>query len=63
MDIEDLEKQLNQIYKMTSKQGKYMEELEKDVAILKLEILKLKKDSHPISDFVCTECGCKAKRK
>ena len=25
-------------------------------------ISKLEKDSHPVSDFVCTECGSKAKR-
>ena len=25
-------------------------------------ISKLEKDSHPVTDFVCTECGSKAKR-
>ncbi len=25
-------------------------------------ISKLEQDSHPVSDFVCTECGSKAKR-
>tara|TARA_R100001530_G_scaffold127406_1_gene96618 strand:- start:225 stop:437 length:213 start_codon:yes stop_codon:yes gene_type:complete len=25
-------------------------------------ISKLEKDSHPVADFVCTECGSKAKR-
>ena len=26
-------------------------------------ITKLEKLAHPVADFVCTECGCKAKRK
>ena len=26
-------------------------------------IKKLEKNSHPVADFVCTDCGCKAKRK
>lgn len=44
----DLEKAHNQLYKTVSKQGKYIEELEKEVAILKA-------DSHPpifsVSDY------------
>lgn len=37
---------------------------ELDRAIKKHEkrIKALEKNSHPRSDFVCTECGCKAKR-
>ena len=27
------------------------------------DIEELKKNSHPQADFVCCECGCKAKRK
>ena len=56
MDVKDLEKQLNQIYKITSKQGKYIEEVDKEVAILK-------KDSHPAVEFICCKCGCEIKRK
>ena len=53
MDVKDLEKQLNQVYKITSKQGKYIEELEKNVALLK-------KDSHPPQEYVCCKnCGCR----
>ena len=26
------------------------------------DIRKLKEDSHPRSEFICTDCGCKAKR-
>ena len=38
--------------KNLSKYGKYIEELEKEVAILK-------KDSHPPQEYICCrECGC-----
>jgi len=26
-------------------------------------IKELEKIAHPVADFVCTDCGCKAKRK
>ena len=56
LDIHNmLEKQLDSLQRAYSKYGRYIEELEKDVAILK-------KDSHPIRDFVCCEC-CKHKIK
>ncbi|QDP57629.1 MAG: hypothetical protein Unbinned3338contig1000_5 [Prokaryotic dsDNA virus sp.] len=51
----ELDIQVKQMQKSISKQGKYIEELEKDVAILR-------KDSHPKADWICTDCGCKAKR-
>tara|TARA_R100001594_G_scaffold145992_1_gene196787 strand:+ start:189 stop:461 length:273 start_codon:yes stop_codon:yes gene_type:complete len=51
-----LDKQFKSLQKTVNKNAKYIEELEKDVAILK-------KDSHPIKEFVCLECGCKAKSK
>lgn len=38
--VEELSKQINSLIKTVNKYGKYIEELEKDVAILK-------KDSHP----------------
>ena len=45
--------QIKQQQKTISKQGKYIEELEKDVAILK-------KDSHPSQEYICCrKCGCK----
>ena len=50
-----LERQLDVLQRGYSKYGKYIEELEKDVAILK-------KDSHPIRNFVCCE-DCKHKIK
>jgi len=53
--IKLIEGQLNVMQRNSNKYGKYIEELEKDVAILK-------KDSHPIRDFVCCEC-CKHKIK
>ena len=28
---------------------------------LELEVHKLKKDSHPKADWVCLQCGCKAR--
>ena len=50
-----LEKQLNSLHRGYSKYGKYIEELEKDVAILK-------KNSHEPRDFVCCNC-CENKIK
>ena len=44
-----LEKQLNALHRSYNKYGKYIEELEKDVAILK-------KKSHKPKDFVCCNC-------
>ena len=52
----ELDKQMKSLQKTVNKNAKYIEDLEKDVAILK-------KDSHPIQEFVCLECGCKAKTK
>tara|TARA_R100000808_G_scaffold24947_1_gene59747 strand:- start:24198 stop:24455 length:258 start_codon:yes stop_codon:yes gene_type:complete len=55
--------------------GKIMEAIEKaddkriarkhhrEIKELKKEVKSLKKDSHPVADWVCLECGCKAKRK
>tara|TARA_X000001382_G_C3161331_1_gene176378 strand:+ start:264 stop:434 length:171 start_codon:yes stop_codon:yes gene_type:complete len=51
--MEELQTQLNQAFKLLNKYGKYIEELEKEVALLK-------KDSHPPQEYVCCkECGCK----
>ena len=48
-----LERQLNVLQRGYNKYGKYIEELEKDVAMLK-------KDSHPPQEFICCRrCGCK----
>tara|TARA_R100000656_G_scaffold108331_1_gene80412 strand:- start:192 stop:392 length:201 start_codon:yes stop_codon:yes gene_type:complete len=52
---QEIKKQLNSLQKTINKYGKYIEELEKEVAILKT-------NSHPRTDFVCTTCGSKAKR-
>tara|TARA_R110002020_G_scaffold298499_1_gene514357 strand:+ start:6833 stop:7099 length:267 start_codon:yes stop_codon:yes gene_type:complete len=44
---------------------KYVEqpnELDKKVAAVEKKLKKLEKLSHPVSDFVCTCCGTKAKR-
>ena len=46
----ELDIQIKHLQRTVSKQGKYIESLEKDVAILK-------KVSHPVRDFVrCKEC-------
>ena len=53
MGLEDLQVQLNQAFKLINKYGKYIEELEKEVALLK-------KDSHPPQEYVCCKnCGCR----
>ncbi len=53
MGLEDLQVQLNQAFKSINKYGKYIEELEKEVALLK-------KDSHPPQEYVCCKnCGCR----
>ena len=51
----EMKKQLSSLQRTMNKYGRYIEELEKEVAILKA-------NSHPKSDFVCTTCGSKAKR-
>ena len=49
----ELDIQMSQLQKNTNKYGQYIEELEKEVAILK-------KDSHPPQEFICCRrCGCK----
>ena len=37
-------------------------ELDKKVKDIEKKIKKLEKLSHPVADFICTECGTKAKR-
>jgi hypothetical protein len=49
----ELDKQMRVVQKTLKKYGKVLEELEKDVAILK-------KDSHPSQEYICCrKCGCK----
>ena len=51
------DKQIKQMQKTLFKYGRYIEDLEKDVAILKA-------NSHPQRDFVvCEDCKCKIKEK
>ena len=51
--IDELSRKVASLIKTVSKYGKYIEELEKDVAILK-------RDSHPSQEFICCrKCGCK----
>ena len=38
-------------------------ELDVEVEKMWKEINKLKKDTHPMADWVCLECGCNATRK
>ena len=53
----ELDIQMKQVQKTLGKYGKYIEEIEKDVGVLKA-------DSHPKRDFVvCKECKCKLKEK
>ena len=48
----ELDKQMKMVQKNLNKYGKYIEELEKEVAILK-------KDSHPAQEYICCKkCGC-----
>ena len=49
----ELDIQMKQTRKTLSKQGKYIEELEKKVA-------SLETDSHPAQEYICCmKCGCK----
>ena len=49
----ELDIQVKQQQKTISKQGKYIEEIEKKVAILEA-------DSHPAQEYICCrKCGCK----
>ena len=48
----ELDIQMKQQQKTISKQGKYIEEIEKKVAILET-------DSHPSQEYICCKkCGC-----
>jgi|TARA_R110002020_G_scaffold407317_1_gene617365 hypothetical protein len=48
---------INQMKKTLNKYGRYIEDLEKEVAILKA-------NSHPKKDFVvCENCNCNLKEK
>ena len=49
----ELDIQIKQLHKSYNKYGKYIEELEKEVGILK-------KNSHPAQEYICCKkCGCK----
>ena len=37
-------------------------ELDEKVSAIQTKLEKLEKLAHPVSDFVCTKCGTKAKR-
>ena len=51
--MDELKLKLLSIGRTLMKYGRYIEELEKDVAILK-------KDSHPPQEYICCrKCGCK----
>ena len=53
----ELDLQIRAHAKQIDKYGKYIEELDKNIAILK-------KDSHPPQEFICCkECGCKITKK
>ena len=55
--MDELKLKLVSIARTLMKYGRYIEDLEKDVAILKA-------DSHPERDFVvCENCKCKIKEK
>ena len=55
--MDELQLKLVSIGRTLMKYGKYIEDLEKDVAILKA-------NSHPKRDFVsCEDCKCKIKEK
>ena len=48
---------------MTTRDTKRIQELAKEIKAMKEEINILKQNSHPAKEFICLECGCKAKRK
>ena len=51
--VDELSRKIDSLMRTIDKYGKYIEELEKDVAILK-------RDSHPPQEFICCRrCGCK----
>ena len=53
----ELDLQIRAHAKQIDKYGRYIEELEKEVATLK-------KNSHPAQEFICCkECGCKIAKK
>ena len=53
----ELDKQVKSLQKTVTKYGKYIEEVEKNIAILK-------KDSHPSQEYICCKkCGCKITKK
>ena len=55
--MEEIQLKVRAMERALMKYGKYIEELEKDVAILKA-------NSHPKKDFVvCENCNCKIKEK
>ena len=57
MTNEDLEKKISSLSRVIFKYGVYIEDLEKEVAILKA-------NSHPKRDFVvCENCKCNIKEK
>jgi hypothetical protein len=52
--------QIQQQQKTINKQGKTIEENEKNIATMKAKIVILEKDSHPSQEYICCrECGCK----
>ena len=57
-------KQLMKQFKLDKIQ-KYVEQpndLDKKVKSIEKKLKKLEKLSHPVADFICTDCGTKAKR-
>ncbi len=49
----ELDKQMKSLQKTVNKYGEYIEEMEKNIAILN-------KDSHPSQEYICCrKCGCK----
>ena len=57
-------KQLLKQFKLDKIQ-KYVEqpnELDKKVSKIEKKLKKLEKLAHPVADFVCTDCGTKARR-
>ena len=53
----ELDRQMKSLQKTVNRNAKYIEELEKDIAILK-------KDSHPSREYICCKkCGCKITKK
>ena len=56
----ELDVQIKQQQKTINKQGKTIEENEKEIATMRNQIIALEVNSHPPQEYICCrKCGCK----